>query len=182
MIGGKWRGRKLGFVPIDGLRPTADRVRERLFNWLQGEVCGARCLDLFAGSGALGVEAVSRGAEHATLVDNNRRVVEKLKATTASLSAGQELSPFTCHCADARAFLNGCDGSFRVVWLDPPYRMPITPELLEAVDQHLEARSWVYLEYRSCGAAAAVPERWKLYRSGRAGAASYALYRIRADG
>jgi len=89
IIGGRWRGRKLAFAPVPGLRPTPDRVRETLFNWLQPVISGASCLDLFAGSGALGIEAVSRGAAHCTLVEQDAQVVAVLRTQLERLGAGE---------------------------------------------------------------------------------------------
>lgn len=163
---------------MEGLRPTADRVREQLFNWLQGELLGARCLDLFAGSGALGIEAASRGAEEVTLVDRHPAVTKQLERVTADLVQASDAVHFDCHCADALTFLRSGDASWHLVLLDPPFDTPVSALLLQAVDQRLHCRSWVYLEHRTGDALAAVPDRWQLHRSGKAGDASYALYRI----
>ncbi|MEM9604940.1 MAG: 16S rRNA (guanine(966)-N(2))-methyltransferase RsmD [Pseudomonadota bacterium] len=181
VIGGAWRGRQLGFDAVAGLRPTADRVREQLFNWLQGELHGARCLDLFAGSGALGIEAASRGAAHVTLVDRHPRVARALGEATATLAGEQAAETFRCHCVDAEAFLAAHDGPWHLVFLDPPFDDPASAELLAAVDARVVPGGWVYHEQRTGSAAVALPQRWHRHRSGRAGDASYALYCMSAS-
>ncbi|MEM7378431.1 MAG: 16S rRNA (guanine(966)-N(2))-methyltransferase RsmD [Pseudomonadota bacterium] len=181
VIGGAWRGRQLGFEAVAGLRPTGDRVREQLFNWLQGELHGAHCLDLFAGSGALGIEAASRGAAHVTLVDRHPRVVRTLGTSTAALAGEQAEATFSCHCADAGAFLAAHAGPWHLVFLDPPFDEPASAALLAAVDARVAPGGWVYHEQRSGSAAVALPQRWHLHRRGRAGDASYALYCMSAS-
>ena len=117
IIGGQWRGRKLAFTPEDGLRPTADRVRETLFNWLAADIHGARCLDLFAGSGALGLEALSRGAAHCDFVDHSSRACRQIETHLALLEAADRGH---CHPVGAEPFLRGAQQAYDIVFLDPP--------------------------------------------------------------
>lgn len=117
IIGGRWRGRKVAFAPIDGLRPTGDRLRETLFNWLQFHLPGARCLDLFAGSGALGLEALSRGAETVDFVELDRGAAKTLRQQLDLLQAegGQ------VHNCPAEIFLSQPAAPYDVIFIDPPF-------------------------------------------------------------
>lgn len=117
VIGGKWRGTKLGVLQADGLRPTTDRVKETLFNWLSKDLVGARCLDLFSGSGALGIEAVSRGALDATLVEHNKSLVQEIESLLERLGAHNIKSIQ----ADGVAWLIKSGLQFDIVFLDPPF-------------------------------------------------------------
>ena len=117
IIAGIWRRRRLAFPKLPDIRPSPDRVRETLFNWLREQVAGARCLDLFAGSGALGLEALSRGACQVTFVDQERQAVEAISAHLQNLGAtGGEVVQ-----AEALAFLRGTPAAFDIVFLDPPF-------------------------------------------------------------
>src|SRR5882757_8213648 len=117
IIAGKWRSRLVGFPPAAQLRPTPDRVRETLFNWLGQRLDGLACLDLFAGSGALGFEAASRGAARVVMVEKDRAAFESLKASLAAIGAKQVELVFS----DAFDFLGNTRGDFDVVFLDPPF-------------------------------------------------------------
>jgi 16S rRNA (guanine966-N2)-methyltransferase len=177
IIGGRWRGRKLKFPAVDGLRPTSDRMRETLFNWLTPVLSGARCLDLFAGSGALGFEAASRGAAHVVMVERDPRVLRALGENRRALAADQvEVIE-----GEAQGRLAGYPGRFDVVFLDPPFSEPNllarAVELLVA-GKHLKDDARVYVELPAGHALAAVPAGWELYREKRAGAVHYLLYRV----
>lgn len=174
IIGGLWRGRKLTFPASSALRPTPDRVRETLFNWLAPVIHGARCLDLFAGSGALGLEALSRGAARAVLIDRDPHIIAHLRAHLATLHAqGAELIQ-----ADALQFLqNPAHEKFDIVFLDPPYHQG----LLEPCCRHLEHHGWlspgarVYLEAEAELGAINLPPHWRLTHSKKAGQVGYHL-------
>lgn len=180
IIGGEWRGRRIRFPGEGGIRPTPDRVRETLFNWLMARVPGSRCLDLFAGSGALGLEALSRGAAHATFVERDRRNVASLRETAALLAPGRS----SVIEADALAWLAGPPQAFDIVFLDPPF----AAGQLEAATGLLESRgwlaadAWVYLEMPAKAGAPALPPGWSSHRTGRAGAVGYHLARRRGEG
>ncbi|WP_269473280.1 16S rRNA (guanine(966)-N(2))-methyltransferase RsmD [Kineobactrum salinum] len=118
IIGGRWRSRRLDFVASEGLRPTTDRVRETLFNWLAGAIRGARCADLFSGSGALGLEALSRGAAHCDFVDTHRASVEAVRRHLRDLRAEDQAA---CHHCSAGTFLARGSERFDIVFLDPPF-------------------------------------------------------------
>jgi 16S rRNA (guanine(966)-N(2))-methyltransferase RsmD len=154
IIGGAWRRRVLRFAPVADLRPTPDRVRETLFNWLGQTLEGLTCLDLFAGSGALGFEAASRGARSVTVVERDPAAFRALQDNQRLLGASQvELLR-----EDALLFLRNDRRRFDLVFLDPPYRLSLLPTLLEQLPEHLEPGARVYLE------GAPDPEKLKPYK------------------
>ena len=170
IIGGEWRGRKLDIADIPALRPTPDRIRETLFNWLQMYVPGARCLDLFAGTGALGFESLSRGAKQTVFVDENPDVIQNLKDSVAILKT--EAADIIQ--ADVLSWLKDKPSTFDIVFLDPPYRH----ELVIPVCQQLEAgnwlsdSAWVFIEIEKEAEQPVLPENWKIYRQASAGQVS----------
>ncbi|MDX7992452.1 16S rRNA (guanine(966)-N(2))-methyltransferase [Xenorhabdus sp. Reich] len=174
IIGGKWRGRKLPVPDSEGLRPTTDRVRETLFNWLMPIIQGARCLDCFSGSGALGFEALSRYASGATLIEYDRNVAKQLSANLALLKAENA----TVVQGDALQYLNGAGTPFEVVFLDPPFRKGMLTEAIRLLEANgwLAEESWVYVEAESESAATDVPANWQLHREKIAGQVAYRLY------
>lgn len=146
IIGGDWRSRKLTFVDAIGLRPTPDRIRETLFNWLQGRVHGSRCLDLFAGSGALGLEALSRGAGELIFVEKNKAVATQLKRNLDALK-----SDALVYQDDALDFLQNQSQAFDIIFLDPPYRQGLLEKSLALINKQklLQEHSLIYLEHES---------------------------------
>lgn len=172
IIAGQWRRRRLKFPELPGIRPSPDRVRETLFNWLRDALPGARCLDLFAGSGALGLEALSRGAARVLFVDREARVIEALRAHLALLRAegGEVLQ------AEALAFLGGPAQAFDIVFLDPPFDSPLLAASLAvlAQDGWCTARGLIYMEHARA-APLAVPAGWERIREGHAGRVGFAL-------
>ena len=168
IIGGTWKKSVLRFPAIDGLRPTPDRVRETLFNWLGQDLSGLNCLDLFAGSGALGFESASRGASRVVLIERDMEAVRALRANAARLSA----TVLEILCADAPAWLASAKERFDVVFLDPPFRQNGLPEALARLPGVLNPGARVYVE---------APEAlgselgWRELRRSRAGAVSYQL-------
>jgi 16S rRNA (guanine966-N2)-methyltransferase len=174
IIGGAWRGRKLAFAPVPGLRPTPNRVRETLFNWLMPVIRGARCLDLFAGSGALGLEAASRGASHCVLVEQQQPVVQTLREQVARLKAGQvEVVE-----AEVLNWLSQGATPFDIVFLDPPFQQGLLQDCIERLEQNgwLADSAWIYLEAER-GLEVTLPEHWEWYRDKQAGQVSYRLAR-----
>jgi 16S rRNA (guanine966-N2)-methyltransferase len=172
IIGGEWRSRRIGFPDHEGLRPSADRVRETLFNWLGQELGGARCLDLFAGSGALGFEALSRGAACVVMVEKSRSVYEALRRN-ADLLGTKNLQ---LRCADALEFATAAAADaamrFDVVFLDPPFRSALLAQALARVVPLLRPGARVYVE----SAAMFTPSGgWRVLRHGRAGQVHYTL-------
>lgn len=176
IIGGEWRGRKLSFPPLEGVRPTPDRVRETLFNWLRDIIPGARCLDLFAGSGALGFEALSRGAAGAVMVDRHPQVVDQLRAHAEVLHAdGAEVVQ-----TDALQFLRRTPARpFDVVFLDPPFDQPVLEPCIAQLSAPgwLAADAWIYVEAARATRLPALPDRWQHLRHKQAGQVGYHLIR-----
>jgi 16S rRNA (guanine966-N2)-methyltransferase len=174
IVGGVWRSRLIGVPPRPGLRPTPDRVRETLFNWLGQDLTGLACLDLFAGSGALGFEAASRGAARVVLVEQDRSAIETLRASRAALDAAK----VEIVAADALAYLAAETQRFDVVFLDPPFRQNILSAVLPALPPRLAQGARVYLE-----AALPMPVSapWHELRRKRAGQVSYQLLQWSAD-
>ncbi len=178
IIAGEWRSRRLEFPARDTLRPTPDRVRETVFNWLAPYLPGARCLDLFAGSGAFGFEALSRGAARAVLVERDAAAATALRANGARLAAaGAEIVE-----ADALSYLAGTAEPFDIVFLDPPYASGLLAPCLA----RLAAGGWlgpgarVYIEARD-GELPPLPAGWRLARSKTAGQVGYHLAQTRHD-
>ena len=174
IIGGRFRSRKLKFPDVEGLRPTPDRVRETLFNWLRDVVEGARCLDLYAGSGALGFEAVSRGARRVVMVDSQTSVAQSLREHCGKLDA-QEVVVVA---ASARDFLKGGAEVFDLVFLDPPFRkgwLPSAAALLER-GGWLAQNAWLYVEAEREFDFSGLPSTWVCLRQGEAGDVAYRLY------
>jgi 16S rRNA (guanine966-N2)-methyltransferase len=175
IVGGQWRGRKL-LLPADtSIRPTPDRVRETLFNWLQHDIVGTRCLDLFAGSGALGIEALSRGARQAVFVDSDPKVVRYLRATLQRL----QTTAGTAHLSDALQWLEAGSNSaeqFDLVFLDPPFAAGVLPAVCRSLEQNnwLQTQALIYIE---CPARDGSPDLpgWPLIKSKTAGQVGYHL-------
>lgn len=171
IIGGEWRRRVLRFPDALGLRPTPDRVRETLFNWLGQDLTGLTCLDLFAGSGALGFEAASRGAERVVLVENNAQVAEALGSNIRLLAAADRVELVR---QDALKFASSTPHAFDVVFLDPPYRLGWVEKLGPVLPRLLKDDAVIYAE-------AEIPldgiGEWKTERSGRAGQVYFHLMR-----
>ena len=143
IIGGSLKGRKLKFSPAPGLRPTLGRVRETLFNWLAADIAHACCLDLFAGSGALGFEALSRGAAEVVFVDSARRAASALRRNVKTLGARSA----SVHCAPAAQFLRRDPRRWDIVFFDPPFDLPEAQALLErVVIEHLKPSGLIYVE------------------------------------
>jgi 16S rRNA (guanine966-N2)-methyltransferase len=162
IIGGEWRRRLIRFPAVPDLRPTPDRMRETLFNWLGQDLTGETCLDLFAGSGALGFEAASRGARQVVMVERDAQVFGALQATHTLLGAAQvELTR-----ADALAFLRADARRYGVVFLDPPFNLNLLPRLLLRLPDCLDQGARVYLESDRI---AELPEGYQLLRQSRAG-------------
>lgn len=175
IIGGEWRSRLVTFPDAIGLRPTPDRVRETLFNWLGQRLSGLNVLDLFAGSGVLGFEALSRGAARVVMVERDRRASEQLRATAKELAAeGVEIVG-----GEALAWLAGTRETFDVVFIDPPYASELAGIALEKLPPRLNAGARVYVE--SASRPRAQGEGWKLLREGSAGAARFALYEFNGE-
>ena len=175
IIAGKWRSRKLAFPALEDLRPTPDRVRETLFNWLQADVPGSHCLDLFAGSGALGFEAASRGAAEVVLVEHNSSAASALARNTELLAAEN----IELVVADALTWLTQNPGrAFDLVFLDPPYRAGLLAECCQSLEsgQSLAENAKIYAEHAAGDNEPVVPDNWVCLKERRAGQVVYKLF------
>jgi 16S rRNA (guanine966-N2)-methyltransferase len=174
IIAGEYRGRRIKVASRPGLRPTPDRVRETLFNWLGQWLDGLHCLDLFAGSGALGFEAASRGAARVVMVESDRAAFSALEAARGKIGArAVEL----VH-GDANEYLARARERFDVVFLDPPFRQNSLPTVLAQLEGRLAQAARVYIE---CASPAELGVRWRELKRARAGQVSYQLFEWRGD-
>jgi 16S rRNA (guanine(966)-N(2))-methyltransferase RsmD len=168
IVGGAWRSRRIRFTPSENLRPTPDRVRETLFNWLGQDLTGLACLDLYAGSGALGFEAASRGARRVVMVERDPVVHAALERNKDALQARQvELVR-----ADALEFVRRDKSEYDVIFLDPPFKSGCGSELVATLSLRLAEGGWVYHE---SGGRMIWPEGWEVAKDGRAGQVVYQL-------
>jgi 16S rRNA (guanine966-N2)-methyltransferase len=168
IVGGTHRSRLIEVPEAEGLRPTPDRVRETLFNWLGQTLHGKRCLDLFAGSGALGFEAASRGAEQVVMVENNHAVYRYLKANAGKLG----LINVALYCEDGLKFARLENGLFDVIFLDPPFNSDYLSQTLPLLANRLTQDGKVYLE---SGTVFEPGAAWRVVKRARAGAVHYQL-------
>ncbi len=182
IIGGRWRGRKLSFPDAEGLRPSGDRIRETLFNWLAPWLPGARCLDLFAGSGALGFEALSRGAAHATLLEKDAGAAALLRESARMLGAGDSATVVE---TDTLQWLETADGAsfetpFNAIFLDPPFATDWYAGLLQQlIDRRLAGPdTLVYVESDRPLDTLGIGADWMCLREKRAGLVYHGLYRL----
>lgn len=174
LIGGRWRGTRLDVPARPGLRPTSDRVRETLFNWLMPHLPGARVLDAFAGTGALGLEALSRGAASAVLVERDAALAAALRGTLGRLEGGDRAQVVQ---GDALAWLRTSTAAFDIAFVDPPFAGGLWPALWPLLEPRLAADALVHVESPG-DVDAGVPTGWTLHREGRTRDVRYALYRV----
>ncbi len=174
IVAGTLRGSRLLVGDVDGLRPTSDRVRETLFNWLAPVIDGARCLDLFAGTGALGIEAISRGAAQCTFVERDRVLAQALRDNLKRLKIDNVDVVET----DALAWLECDSRAFDVVFVDPPFARDMWAQALASLERGgwLKHSAWIHVE-APLSAHFALPATWAVHRSAHAGSVHYALYR-----
>lgn len=175
IIAGKWRSRRLKVPDMQGLRPTPDRVRETLFNWLAPYINGACCLDLFAGSGVLGFEALSRGAAYVEMVDQSAEVVKLLKEESDQFGADNA----HIYCASVPEQLRPAARKFDIVFLDPPYAANLLLPVCHYLEQHdfLADSALIYLEANQVIKDNELPLNWRLIKSQKAGQVYYHLAR-----
>ncbi len=181
IIGGRWRSRRLSFPLVHQLRPTANRIRETLFNWLQNDVSGEFCLDLFAGSGALGLEALSRGAQQVFFLEKNPQAARAISENLETLGAGQE----AVICAEALRWLADPPRNIRfgIVFVDPPYAENLEARVCQALESSglLKQRALVYLESDKDLQENLLPDNWRIFKKKRAGAVCYVLLERRGE-
>ena len=174
IISGRWRGRKIPVADAEGLRPTTDRVRETLFNWLMQEVDGSRVLDCFAGSGALALEALSRGAVHATLLEQDRQLAAELSRLCQQLGADADI----IHTNTMTHLQSGPAETYRLVFIDPPFRQGLAEPCCQLLEQQhwLADEALIYLETEKELPLTALPANWQLRKEKIAGQLAYRLF------
>jgi 16S rRNA (guanine966-N2)-methyltransferase len=174
IVAGKWRSRLLRIADVPGLRPTSERIRETLFNWLTPNIAGARCLDLCAGTGALGLEALSRGAAETVFVEKSRTAARVLRENIATLESASAI----VHESDALEFLQRADGrKFDIVFLDPPFAADMLGDLCRLLAETcvLESDARIYLEEDRASPETPLPEGWQVIKTKSAGNVRYSL-------
>ena len=172
IIGGKWRKRKLSLEISTELRPTKDRVRETLFNWLAPYIVGSRCLDCFAGTGALGFEALSRGASHVTFIDKSSKIIKKLKENAKILSA-ENIDYYLAEMPNFKKKLDPYD----IIFLDPPYHKNLIEPCLNFLEKNnlLKDNTLIYIETEKTFSPLSIPENWLVLKENQAGQVAYYL-------
>jgi len=179
IIAGQWRGRKIAFYEVDGLRPTSSRIRETLFNWLAPFINQCTCLDLFAGSGALGFEALSRGAVSVTMVEQHPKVARQLKQIQRDLEI-ENLRVIEQDAFLPLSIVSDKAVKFDVVFCDPPFNKGFVPPLIKRLNAspYLAEKTMVYIETEKNHAALELPDNWQLLKDKKAGDVRYRLYEI----
>ncbi|MCO6524058.1 MAG: 16S rRNA (guanine(966)-N(2))-methyltransferase RsmD [Candidatus Schmidhempelia sp.] len=175
IISGQWRGRKLPVLNLTGLRPTTDRVKETVFNWLAPYLYDSYCLDCYAGSGSLAFEAISRGAKHATLLEKDKAAVNQLLANKQKLNS-QALD--IIHNDTLLWLANLSKQSFDIVFIDPPFGRQLVNQTINLLEQSkcLANTAWIYIETEVSHSEPHVPLYWQLHRQKQAGQVCYRLY------
>lgn len=175
IIGGQWKRRLVQFESLGGLRPTPDRVRETLFNWLMWDVPNARVLDLCAGSGALGIEALSRGAAYCTFIEPQRKQADRLKAELLQLGAtGSQFEVLNLNAQQATGLQHS---HYDLLFLDPPYALNLWQTLATQYADRLSADAWIYVEADRALDTLGLPTTWQLHKQTRAGSVQCGLFR-----
>ncbi|MDP2516465.1 16S rRNA (guanine(966)-N(2))-methyltransferase RsmD [Photobacterium damselae subsp. piscicida] len=174
IISGQWRGRKLPVHDVEGLRPTTDRVKETLFNWLAQDIYQAKCLNLFAGSGSLSFEALSRGAESLTMIELDQKAAAQLKQNLTAIGATNA----TLHNTNSVNFLNQAGTPHDLVFIDPPFRKDLIQQVIAALEANhwLSPNALIYIEAEKELGSIDVPPSWHLYREKTAGQVCYRLF------
>ncbi|MBQ0760700.1 MAG: 16S rRNA (guanine(966)-N(2))-methyltransferase RsmD [Zhongshania sp.] len=175
IIGGQWRSRKLHFQAAEGLRPTSDRIRETLFNWLSPHIHDAHCLDLFAGSGALGLEALSRYAAHCDFIETDNTTCRQIRDHLATLKC----TAASVHCQSAEAYLATTEVKHRIIFLDPPFHKNLLEPVISALtDKALANDTLIYIETAADEALPALPTHWHIDKEKKAGHVNYRLISV----
>ena len=173
IIGGKWKGRRINFPKQIDVRPTGNKIRETLFNWLHRELPNAKCLDLFSGSGALGLEALSRGAKYVRFIEKNKKAalyIEKSLSTFEKEVSGDEVV-----CADAIEWIQKNNEVFDIVFIDPPFNGDQIYEICQKVEATAMAKRLIYLEWHSDIDSSLLPKKWNLLKQQKSGSVFFAL-------
>ena len=178
IISGQWRGRKLPVMDVQGLRPTTDRNKETLFNWLMAHTQNSRCLDAFAGSGGLGFEALSRYAKHVTFIELDKKVAANLRNNLAHLKVSTLSAEVIC--ADSLRYLAKLEDSFDLIFLDPPFHKNLLPGAIEKIQHQglLNENGLIYIECETQNAQYMVPSTWRLLKQNQSSQVTASLYQV----
>ncbi|WMS85981.1 16S rRNA (guanine(966)-N(2))-methyltransferase RsmD [Pleionea litopenaei] len=176
IIGGRWKGRRLKFMEVAGLRPTLDRVRETLFNWLMYEIEGARCLDLFAGSAAIGIEALSRGAKEVMFVEKNKKAADFIHQNLADLS----FTNYRVFNTSAEVVLKKNEQPYDIIFVDPPFYQDYLDNILKGLNHpnFVQPDSLIYVERERHSDPINPPDNWEQIKSKQVGGLEFYLYRV----
>ncbi len=174
IVAGNWRSRLLEIAEVPGLRPTSARIRETVFNWLAPRIAGARCLDLFAGTGALGLEALSRGAADCVFVEKSAKAAQTLRANIATLQAENAV---ILELSAANFLQQGRSTPFDIVYLDPPFAADMLPDLCRLIEESsiLADHARIYIEEDRSQPELELPESWQLLKTKNSGNVRYSL-------
>ncbi len=178
IIGGRWKGRRIKFTEVAGLRPTLDRVKETLFNWLMYDVEGARCLDLFAGSAALGIEALSRGASEVVFVEKNKKVADNIHAALKEL----EFANAKVFNTSAEVVFKKNEHAYDIIFVDPPFFQEYLQSTLEALncEKFVKPGSLIYVEREKHSDSVLFPENWVILKNKQVGGLEFYLLQVKA--
>ncbi len=171
IIGGKWQRRKVSFAASKEIRPTGDIIRETLFNWLRHDITGARCLDLFSGTGILGIEALSRGASSITFIEQNKVTAAQLEHNLSLLGADH----FVLQVSEAITYLKTTEHVYDIIFLDPPFGGNHLIQALETIIERKLSRGFIYIETGSLSSFNLLPDNCQIYRQKKAGLVNYGL-------
>jgi 16S rRNA (guanine966-N2)-methyltransferase len=176
IISGQWRGRKLPVMDVQGLRPTTDRNKETLFNWLMAYTQDSHCLDAFAGSGGLGFEALSRYAKRVTFIELDKKVARNLQQNLETLKASKESAQVLC--GDSLGYLSQLNDKFDLIFLDPPFNKNLIPKAIDGIEQNslLAQEGLVYIECETQNAQYKVPPGWRLLKESQTSQVTARLY------
>ena len=176
IISGQWRGRKLPVMDVQGLRPTTDRNKETLFNWLMAHTQDSHCLDAFAGSGGLGFEALSRYAKRVTFIELDKKVARNLQQNLETLKASKESAQVLC--GDSLGYLSQLNDKFDLIFLDPPFNKNLIPKAIDGIEQNslLAQEGLVYIECETQNAQYKVPSGWRLLKESQTSQVTARLY------
>jgi 16S rRNA (guanine966-N2)-methyltransferase len=178
IIGGRWKGRRLKFTEVAGLRPTLDRVRETLFNWLMYDINESRCLDLFAGSAALGIEALSRGASEVVFVEKNKKAADHIHANLREL----QFSNYKVFNTSAEVVFKKNENPYDIIFVDPPFFQSYLTSTLKSLNQptFVKPGSLVYVEHERHSDDIEFPENWQVVKQKQVGGLVFYLFRVEA--
>ncbi|WP_144392439.1 16S rRNA (guanine(966)-N(2))-methyltransferase RsmD [Pleionea sediminis] len=177
IIGGRWKGRRLKFIEVAGLRPTLDRVRETLFNWLMHDIHGARCLDLFAGSAALGIEALSRGAKEVVFVEKNKKAADFIHKNLQDL----EFSNYKVFNTSAEVVIKKNETPYDIIFVDPPFFQEYLQTTLKSInnEKFVTPGTLVYVEREKHSDEIEFPENWERLKEKQVGGLEFYLFSIK---